>query len=320
LHNLGPFGTGPIQGRLLLLQAFMGVVAITALLLGAALCERRRAEEEVRKSEQQIRAALEDLKEADRRKDEFLATLAHELRNPLSPIYTGIELMRLLDPNDPELLEVRDMLSRQVQHLTRLVDDLLDVSRVTQGKVRLRMEPIDLAVVLNQAIETSRPLLESRRHELTVSLPDEPLYVQADPMRMGQVFANLLNNAAKYTAEGGQVAIAALRNGTQAVVRVRDTGVGIATDMLPRIFDLFAQADRSLDRSEGGLGIGLTLVRSLVEMHSGSVQVLSEGLGKGSEFIVRLPLLTEPPVSKTRRLTSECDSGRKSPGINARSS
>jgi signal transduction histidine kinase/ActR/RegA family two-component response regulator len=312
LHDLGPFSTGSIHEQLLLLQAFMGVVAITALLLGAALCERRRAEDEVRDSEQRLWSALEELKAAERRKDEFLATLAHELRSPLAPIHSGVELMRLLDLSDPKLREVRDLLDRQVRQLSRLVDDLLDVSRVTRGKIRLKFERVDLTVALARAVETSRPVLESRGHELTVSLPDESLYLQADSTRLAQVFANLLNNAAKYMAEGGQVAISVARDASEAIVRVRDTGVGIAPDVLPSVFDLFAQADRSLDRSEGGLGIGLTLVRSLVEMHSGSVQAFSDGFGKGSEFVVRLPLCSQPPVNEPTRLTKETACAPKS--------
>jgi two-component system CheB/CheR fusion protein len=235
--------------------------------------------------------AEEALKEADRRKDEFLAMLAHELRNPLAPIRTALEIMRMAGATGPQVEPARQMIERQVQQLVRLVDDLLDVSRFTRGKIDLRKESVDLAAVVAQALETSRPHLDARRHELTVSLPPEPLCLEADPTRLAQVFANLLNNAAKFTEEGGRVALAAERQGPEVVLRVRDTGIGMTEEMLARAFDLFAQADRALDRSHGGLGIGLTLARRLVQMHGGSVQAFSDGPGKGSEFVVRLPLL-----------------------------
>jgi signal transduction histidine kinase/CheY-like chemotaxis protein len=291
LNGAGPFGAGPVHDRLFLLQLFIGVVAVTALLLGAAMCERRQAEDV--------------LKETDRRKDEFLATLAHELRNPLAPIRAGVDLMRLGAPHGFQSDEVLNMLDRQVEQITRLVDDLLDVSRVTRGKVELQLQLADVKTVVEQAIETCRPLVHSKRHELVVQFPNEPLLVQADPVRLGQVFANLLNNAAKYSDSGGRITIAASRDGGDAVVRVRDTGHGIEPHILPRIFDLFVQGDRSLARSSGGLGIGLTLAQSLVKMHGGSIRAFSEGIGKGSEFVVRLPLapvgdgspLAEPPTS-----------------------
>jgi PAS domain S-box-containing protein len=235
-----------------------------------------------------------ELREGDRRKDEFLALLAHELRNPLAPIRNGVEIMKMIGLGDPQLQQLRDMLERQVLHMSRLVDDLLDVSRITRGKITLRKEPMDLAAVVARAVETSRPLIDARRHELAVTLPPEPLRVQADPTRLAQVFANLLNNAAKYTQEGGRIGLTAARTGTEVEVRVRDSGIGIAPEMLPRVFDLFAQADQSLEHSDGGLGIGLTLVRTLVEMHGGTVQAFSEGPARGSEFVVRLPLLAEP--------------------------
>jgi signal transduction histidine kinase/CheY-like chemotaxis protein len=277
LRGLGPFGSGPVHERLLLLQVFMGVVAVTALLLGAAIAERRRAEAE--------------LKDTDRRKDEFLATLAHELRNPLAPIRGGVDLLRLNDSRDPSSAEVVDILDRQVRQITRLVDDLLDVSRVTRGKIQLQLQSIDLKSALEQAIETSRPLIDAHHHHLEVLLPPEPLLVQADLTRLAQVFVNLLNNAAKYSAPGGQITIAASRESGEAVVRIRDTGYGIDGYTLPHVFDLFVQGDRAVTRSAGGLGIGLTLVHSLVKLHDGSVRAFSEGIGKGSEFVVRLPLL-----------------------------
>ncbi len=239
-----------------------------------------------------------DVQEADRRKNEFLAMLAHELRNPLAPIRNAVQILRLRGPMQPELQDVRDMIERQVQHLVRLVDDLLDVSRITRGKIQLQMEPVDVAAVVGRAVETSRPLLDARKHQLSVSLPTESLRVQADPVRLGQVLSNLLNNAAKYTEEGGRIWLSAEREGKEILLRVRDTGVGIPPHMLASVFDLFTQVDRSLDRSEGGLGIGLTLVRRLVELHAGSVQAFSAGPNQGSEFVVRLPALTAEPFPR----------------------
>jgi signal transduction histidine kinase/ActR/RegA family two-component response regulator len=236
---------------------------------------------------------IDQLRQADRRKDEFLAVLAHELRNPLAPVRNAVEVLRMRDVDDPGLRWARDLIDRQVQQLTRLVDDLLDVSRITRGKIKLQKEPVDLAAVVARAVEISRPLIDARRHELAVTLPPEPLRLEADPTRLAQVVANLLNNAAKYTEERGHIWLTVEREGGEAVVRVRDTGVGIPSDMLAQVFDLFTQVTHSLDRSQGGLGIGLTLARSLVEMHGGSVRAHSAGWGEGSEVVVRLPLLVE---------------------------
>ena len=233
------------------------------------------------------------LKEAHKHKDEFLATLAHELRNPLAPIRNALQILRLAGDDVAAFREVRDMMERQLQQMVRLVDDLLDVSRITCGKIELRKQPLDLATVISSAVEESRPLLEAARHELTVILPPHPLQVLGDPSRLAQVISNLLNNAAKYTLDGGRVVVSAERQAAQAVLRVRDNGMGIPKDMLSLIFEMFTQVHRHLDRAQGGLGIGLTLVRSLVEMHGGSVQAYSEGLGHGSEFVVRLPLFVE---------------------------
>jgi PAS domain S-box-containing protein len=233
--------------------------------------------------------AEEALKEADRRKDEFLAMLAHELRNPLAPILNAVEVLRLLDPNDGMLRQQRDTIERQVEQMRRLLDDLLDVSRITRGKVQLRHEVTDLAAVLAGAIETSRPLLEAKQHVLSVTLPPRPVLLEADPTRLAQVFTNLLNNAAKYTDAGGHVWLTLEQHGTEATVRVRDSGIGMTGEMLAHAFELFAQADRSLDRSQGGLGIGLTLARQLVEMHGGTIAAASDGPGRGCEFVVRLP-------------------------------
>jgi PAS domain S-box-containing protein len=238
----------------------------------------------------QRRRAEEAMREADRRKDEFLAMLAHELRNPLAPISNALQLVRL---TGSDVRQACEMMERQVEHLVRLVDDLLDVSRITRGKIELRKERVDLAAVVMRAVEGARPLIDARRHELGMTLPNQSLPVNVDPMRLAQVVWNLLNNAAKYTAEGGGIAVTVGQEGDGAVVRVRDTGMGIPAGMLDKIFDLFAQAERTLDRAEGGLGIGLTLVRRLTEMHGGTVEAHSDGPGQGSEFVVRLPLAAE---------------------------
>jgi signal transduction histidine kinase len=250
--------------------------------LRAATAENARLLEETRRT-------AEALKEADRRKDEFLATLAHELRNPLAPLANGLQVLKLAPSPDAVARSV-DMMGRQLGHLVRLVDDLLDISRVTSGKVRLRLEAVDLRAAVEAAVETSRPQVEAGGHALAVRLPDEPLPLHADPTRVAQVVANLLTNAAKYTPEGGRIEVAAGREGGRAVVRVTDTGMGIPPDMLPRVFDLFTQVGKHLERSQGGLGIGLALVKKLVEMHGGEVTADSPGPGRGSTFTVRLPL------------------------------
>jgi PAS domain S-box-containing protein len=230
------------------------------------------------------------LTEADRRKDEFLAILAHELRNPLAPIINALQILRAKAPPIPEITWATDVIDRQARHSARLVDDLMDVSRITRGKIALRIETIDLAAVINGAVEASRPLIDQRKHVLTVELPREPVMLRGDLTRLSQVFLNLLNNAAKYTDPGGMIWVTAEKSGSTAIVRVKDTGMGIQADMLPRVFELFTQADRSLERAHGGLGIGLTLVRRLVELHGGRVDAFSAGPGHGSEFVVHLPL------------------------------
>jgi PAS domain S-box-containing protein len=236
--------------------------------------------------------AMAALQEADRRKNEFLAMLAHELRNPLAPIRNAAQLIRKLAAGEPRLQSAREIIDRQVIHLSRLVDDLLDVSRITQGKVTLRKEPIPLNTVVERAIEATRPLIESRRHRLAVDLSPAPLLIVGDATRLIQVVANLLNNAAKYTEEGGAISLRTEAVEDCALIRIKDTGLGIAPELLPHVFELFIQGERSLDRSQGGLGIGLTLVRRLVELHGGRIEAFSAGFGKGSEFVVRLPLVT----------------------------
>ncbi len=242
-----------------------------------------------------------ELQKADRRKDEFLAVLGHELRSPLAPIQTAIQLLRARVPADPELQWTTGVVEHQVQQMTRLVDDLLDVSRISQGKIHLRRELVDLADVAARAVESSRPLIDARKHRLEVSLPEQAAEVEGDLIRLVQVVSNLLTNSAKYTEEGGRIELTVRADGDQAILRVRDTGVGIAAAMLPTIFDLFTQVPGQADRSEGGLGIGLSLVRSLIERHGGSVQATSAGLGHGSEFVVRLPLFRRAPPPAPRR-------------------
>jgi PAS domain S-box-containing protein len=234
---------------------------------------------------------LNELKDADRRKDEFLAMLAHELRNPLAPIRSAVKVLHLKGSGVPEARSSRQIIDRQVEHLTRLVDDLLDISRITRNKLELRKSPINLVDVITGAVETSRPLIEQCGHELEVTLPPEPVYVDADVVRLAQVFLNLLNNAAKYTERGGRIWLTAERQDDGVVVRVKDTGVGIPRHTLPRLFEMFFQVDRSLERAQSGLGVGLSLVRKLVEAHGGWVEARSEGAGKGSEFIVHLPVV-----------------------------
>ncbi|RXN88232.1 response regulator receiver protein [Achromobacter aloeverae] len=241
------------------------------------------------------------LRETDRRKDEFLATLAHELRNPLAPIRNGLGMLQRAGDGGPAATRIHGMMDRQVKHLVRLVDDLLEVSRITGGKVVLRREALDLAEVLRNAVETSRPMIDAGGHRLHIALPPSPLPLEADPVRLAQVFANLLNNAAKYTEPGGEIHLCARHDGNTALVSVRDTGMGIPPAMLPKVFDLFTQVERTYDRAQGGLGIGLTLVRSLVIMHGGQVEARSDGPGRGSEFIVRLPMSQILPVAQDTR-------------------
>jgi signal transduction histidine kinase len=230
------------------------------------------------------------LKEADRHKDEFLAVLAHELRNPLAPIRNAVEIMRRSALTDPQLSWSRDVIERQVKHLTRLVDDLLDVSRITRGNINLSRESVAVSTIVARAIETIQPLIAEQRHELIVEVTDESLEVEGDLTRLTQVLGNLLNNAAKYTDPGGSIAVSAHRANTDVEIRVRDNGIGIPPELLPRLFQLFTQVDGAAHRAQGGLGIGLALVRQLVQMHGGTVTAYSKGPGHGSEFLIRLPL------------------------------
>jgi PAS domain S-box-containing protein len=233
----------------------------------------------------------EALREADRRKDEFLALLAHELRNPLAPLRNGLQVMRLAADNPGLVAQTRDMMDRQLFHMVRLIDDLLDVSRISRNKMELRRSRVLLADVVSSAVETARPALEEAGQELTIALPSEPVQLDADLTRLAQVFGNLLNNSAKYTERGGHIGLTATLDGDQVIVAVQDNGIGIPPSALPNIFDIFSQVDRSIERSTGGLGIGLALVKGLVEMHGGTVEAASLGQGKGSTFTVRLPVL-----------------------------
>jgi PAS domain S-box-containing protein len=240
--------------------------------------------------------AEESLREADRRKEEFLAVLSHELRNPLAPIQTSLDLMRQTRLTTVEYEHERSVVEHQVQHLTKLVDDLLDVSRINRGRIELHKEVVVLSTIVAGAVDAVRPRIEERRQQLRVSLPEAPIRLEADPTRMEQILLNLLTNAVKYTDIGGRIVLTAKRDRDEVVVRVRDTGIGIAPEMLPRIFDLFVQGERRLDQSLGGMGIGLSLVKDLVERHGGVIAARSAGPGTGSEFIVRLPVL---PVAQT---------------------
>ncbi len=254
--------------------------------------------------------AQQALREADRRKDEFLAMLGHELRNPLAPIRTAVQLLKLRDGGGPEAARARDVIERQAEHLSRLVDDLLEVSRITSGKIRLKRAQVELGPLMTRAVETCRPMIDARRHELTLTLPDRSVRVEGDAVRLAQVLSNLLNNAAKYTPEGGRIWLSLRQEGDAARVLVKDSGPGIPPDMLERVFELFTQVDRSLDRSQGGLGIGLTLARRLVEMHGGTLRALPHPAGDGAELEVRLPALpdvapngdvTQPAKPEVRR-------------------
>jgi PAS domain S-box-containing protein len=252
-----------------------------------------------KQAEERIYSLLAELKGADRRKDEFLATLAHELRGPLAPIRNMLEIMKRADDNGDLLQQARSTMERQLGQLVRLVDDLIDVSRITRNKIELRKEHVELASVLHQSVEACRPLAECANHQMSVTLPPEPIYLHGDPVRLAQVFSNILHNACKYTDPGGKIWLTAERQGSDVVVKVKDTGLGIPPDKLASVFEMFTQIDRTVERSQGGLGIGLTLVKRLVEMHDGTVTAHSEGPGKGSEFVVRLPILIEQPKHDT---------------------
>ncbi len=272
------------------LATFAATAYQTQLLVSA----QAKANQDLKAEVVERQRAEETLLESDRRKSEFLAMLAHELRNPLAPICNALQILRLTPADGKTGQQAMDMMERQVRQVVRLVDDLLDVSRINRSMIKLRMEPVELASIVNQAVEAVRPLCESMDQELTVTLPPKPTYLNADPIRLTQVVGNLLNNACKFTEKGGRIRLTVEREGKQAVIRVQDTGIGMAAEQLSRVFEMFTQVDTSLERSRDGLGIGLTLVKNLVEMHAGTVEARSAGVGQGSEFIVHLPIPSEP--------------------------
>jgi signal transduction histidine kinase len=275
----------------------LGEFTSAAFHLLSSYDEAAQTSAELQQANQALRAREQALEEADRRKDEFLATLAHELRNPLAPIRNSLHLMRYAGAGSSARDRALDIVERQTEHLVRLVDDLLEVSRISRGKLELRTKRVELSDIVQSAVETSRPLIESAAHELTVALPADSLLLDADPIRLSQVISNLLNNAAKYTDPGGRIQLAAERDGQEVVIAVSDDGIGLSEEMLPRVFEMFTQGARR--HSQGGLGIGLALVQSLVHMHGGTVKVASAGLGQGSTFTVRLPWAADPHSTVT---------------------
>jgi PAS domain S-box-containing protein len=258
------------------------------------VADRKKYERELLNTRAQLRELNETLSQADRNKDEFLATLAHELRNPLAPMQNVLQVLAQMNLGDPKVNWCREVLARQVTQMTHLVDDLLEVSRITEGKLELQFSRVDLTEATQAAVEGARPLIQSAEHELTVTSPGLPIWLNADPTRVVQIIQNLLNNAAKYTPRGGKIHLSTETDGDSAVIRVRDNGIGIPATHLTRIFEKFSQVESARSRSQGGLGIGLSLVRALVDLHGGAVAAQSDGLGKGSEFTVRLPVAREP--------------------------
>jgi signal transduction histidine kinase len=265
--------------------------------------ERLNAELEERVSERTaaLEATTRALQEANHRKDEFLAMLAHELRNPLAPIRTAVQLLRLKELTEPHRRQARDVIERQVEHLVNLIDDLLDVSRITRGMITLQLEPVLIGAIVARAVETARPAIDANRHSLALDLPDELISVEGDKTRLVQVIANILHNAAKFMDPGGQIRLSVRRDGSTAVIKIADTGIGIAPEAIPKIFELFTQVHSRSERAQGGLGIGLALVRRLTEMHGGTVGVNSEGSGRGAEFTVRLPIMASQVASLSRQ-------------------
>jgi signal transduction histidine kinase/ActR/RegA family two-component response regulator len=271
----------------------LATFAATAYQVRSLLSAQARANQELQAEVAERQRTAAALREADRRKNEFLALLAHELRNPLTPISNALQVLRLSKGIDESVRSTFEMMQRQLGQIVLFVNDLLDVSRISRGAVRLRKGRTELASPVHHAVEAAGPLCQRMGHQLTVEVAPEPIFVDADPARLAQVVGNLLTNACKFTDRGGRIRLTVAREGEHAVIRVRDTGIGIAADQLPHIFDMFMQVDRSLERSASGLGVGLTLVKSLVESHGGTVEVRSAGIGQGSEFIVRLPVLSE---------------------------
>ena len=297
LLKLGLAGTGEGEAQLqkaggTLIPAFLTINALppdTGVAVGVLVTDLT-----TQRRHEKLAAAVEALREADRRKDEFLAMLAHELRNPLTPIRYALQILQLNDGDAAEVKSMSEIMDRQVSQMVRLIDDLLDVSRISRGKIELRTGLVELALVVSHALEAARPACEGGGVRMTFTLPSDPIYLEGDPARLAQVVGNLLNNACKFTQDGGHVRVTVERESGQAVLRVRDTGIGISADQLLRIFEMFTQIDTSLERSQSGLGIGLTLVKNLVELHGGTIEARSAGIGHGSEFVVRLPLAAGP--------------------------
>jgi signal transduction histidine kinase/CheY-like chemotaxis protein len=311
LQQRGPFVTETPADNLLELHTFLLGISVPLLLLAsvfreqqrtaAALEESRRLHQgtEAERRQMEVRRALDEVqREADRRKDEFLATLGHELRNPLAPIGIALETLRAVTPERPDATSAIESIRRQLQHMTRLLDDLLDISRITLGKIRLQRETVNLAQVVANAVETARPVIDERGHELAVTLPDAPVHMRGDVVRLTQIAANLLNNAAKYTEPGGRIEIAVRQRRDVAMLSVRDNGIGIPPDALDQIFELFTQMPDASERAPGGLGIGLALVKRLVELHGGTVEARRRQVPPGgTEILVRLPATDPPPAT-----------------------
>jgi len=289
----GDFALRGGKGEILPVQASLssltvqGVRCCCAVITDLSLAKHHAA---LAEAAEYVRQVNDRLREADKRKDEFLATLAHELRNPLAPIRAAAYVLKKLNSDDERLVQARDMIERQTAHMTRLIDDLLEMSRITQGKIELQPHIESLAGVIASVAETAQPAMEAREHEFVVKLPDDPLSIIADRIRIAQAIFNVIENAAKYTRPGGHVLLRASRDGSDAVITVKDNGIGIAPDMASKIFDMFVQADSGGRRAQGGLGIGLALSKKLIEMHHGTIKVSSHGLGHGAEFTIRLPL------------------------------
>jgi signal transduction histidine kinase/CheY-like chemotaxis protein len=294
VNGLGPFGAASLDERWLPLQAFTGILAISGTMLGAAISERDRLLARERTARTGAEALTASLREQQEAKDHFLALLGHELRNPLAPVSNALEVLLRRAPSAPEARELLELMERQVRHMARLVDDLLDVSRIARGSIELRRKRIDLRPVVERAAAASRDLFDQRRQRFTLRVPGEPVCVSGDETRLHQIVSNLLNNAARYTPSGGAIELALGREDGTAVVRVRDEGIGIKAEDLLRIFEVFTQADRVAGRVHEGLGIGLTLAQQLVERHGGDIRAHSDGPGRGSTFEVRLPLAAEP--------------------------
>jgi signal transduction histidine kinase/ActR/RegA family two-component response regulator len=274
-------------GNVTLLERPLRVATLVSAVRTALRARERQYQ--IREHLDERAASEEALRIADQRKDEFLATLGHELRNPLSPLLTAVHLLKATGLSDPVAVRVTGVMERQIRHLVRLVDDLLEVSRITRGLIEIRREYVDLASIVQSAIDTTRPLVDAAKHVVDVELPPERITVHGDAVRLTQVFSNILTNAAKYTDVGGRIAIRVRKDGGRAVVTIRDNGIGIPPEQLSAVFDMFTQVDRSNRRAQGGLGIGLTLVKSLVAMHDGRVEARSGGIGQGSEFVLELP-------------------------------